>query len=73
MYTCRTCKLLKYSQSKKSSYQDEDGEIIEYKSEAHSIVDLLSECHCPYYWWSIKPSPGFGCKHWQNMNGKHWI
>ena len=73
MYTCRTCKLLKCSQSKKASYRDEDGEIIEYKCEANSIIDALSEWYCPYYWWSIKPSSGFGCKHWENMNGKHWI
>ena len=73
MYTCRTCKLLKYNQFKKASYRNEGGEIIEYKNKPHSIIDLFSECYCPYYWWNIKPLSGFGCKHWQNMNGKHWI
>ena len=73
MFTCRTCKLLKHSRAKKTIFQDDDGTITEYKYEANSTIDVLSEWYCPCYWWSIRPSKGFGCKHWQNMNGKHWI
>lgn len=73
MFTCRTCKLLKHSRAKKTIFQDDDGTITEYKYEANSTIDILSEWHCPCYWWSIRPSKGFGCKHWQNMNGKHWV
>ena len=73
MYTCRTCKLFQYSKAKKDIFRDEDGTAIEYRCAANSIIDALSECHCPYYWWNIGPSKGFGCEHWKNMNGKHWI
>lgn len=73
MFTCRTCKLLKHSRAKKTIFQDDDGTITEYKYEANSTIDILSEWHCPCYWWSVRPSKGFGCKHWQNMNGKHWV
>lgn len=73
MFTCRTCKLLKHSRAKKTIFQDDDGTITEYKCEANSTIDVLSEWHCPCYWWSIRPSKGFGCKYWQNMNGKHWV
>ena len=42
----------------------------------HGCIKMMNaksiEWHCPYYQWNIKPL-GFGCKHWQNMNGKHWI
>ena len=72
MFTCRTCKLLKHSQAK-WDIQNIDGKDIVYKCEANSTIDALSEWHCPYYQWSIKPSIGFGCEHWKNMNGKHWI
>ena len=73
MFTCRTCKLLKHSKAKKDIFLDEDGTLLEYKCEANNIMDALSEWHCPLYWWNIRPSIGFGCKHWKNMNGKHWI
>lgn len=73
MFTCRTCKLLKHSQAKRDMYRNKDGEAIEYKCSANSIIDALSEWYCPYYWWNIGPSKGFGCEHWKNMNGKHWI
>ena len=73
MFTCRTCKLLKHSQAKKDIFLDDDGTLIEYRCEATNAIDTLSEWHCPYYWWSILPSIGFGCKHWKNMNGKHWF
>ena len=72
MFTCRTCKLLKHTQAK-WDIQNIDGMDIVYKCEANSTIDALSEWHCPYYWWSIRPSKGFSCEHWQNMNGKHWI
>ena len=72
MFTCRTCKLLKHSQAK-WDIENIDGKDIVYKCEANSTIDALSEWHCPYYWWSIRPSKGFGCEHWQNMNGKHCI
>lgn len=73
MFTCRTCKLLKHSKAKKDIFLDEDGTLLEYRCEANNIIDALSEWHCPFYWWNIRPSIGFGCKHWKNMNGKHWI
>lgn len=73
MLTCRTCKLLKHSQAKKDIFRDEDGTAIEYRCSANSVIDALSEWYCPYYWWSIRPSEGFGCEHWKNMNGKHWL
>ena len=73
MLTCRTCKLLKRSQAKKEICQYDDGTSIEYRCEANSTIDVISEWYCPYYWWSIRPSIGFGCEHWKNMNGKHWI
>ena len=73
MFTCRTCKLLKHSQAKKDIFRDEDGAAIEYRCEANSIIDILAEWHCPYYWWNNRPSIDFGCEHWKNMNGKHWI
>ena len=73
MYTCRTCKLLKYSQAKRTVYRDKNGTIVGDSCEAHTVVDFISEWHCPYYWWTIKPQRGFGCKHWQKMIGKHWI
>ena len=73
MYTCRTCKLLKYSKAKRVVKRDEDDTVVGDSCWAHNVVDLLAEWHCPYYWWANKPSKGFGCKHWQKMNGKHWI
>ena len=73
MFTCRTCKLLKHSQAKKDMHQCSDGTPIEYRCEANSIIDILAEWHCPYYWWNNRPSIDFGCEHWKNMNGKHWI
>ena len=73
MFTCRTCKLLKHSQAKKDIFRDEDGTVIEYRCEANSIIDILAEWHCPYYWWNNRLSIDFGCEHWKNMNGKHWI
>ena len=71
MFTCRTCKLLKHSRLKKGIYQDDDGAFVEYRCGA--IIDALSEWHCPFRWWSIKPLRGEGCMNWENMNGKHWI
>lgn len=73
MFTCRTCKLLKHSKAKKDIFLDEDGTLLEYRCGADNIIDALSEWHCPFYWQNIRPSIGFGCKHWKNMNGKHWI
>ena len=72
MFTCRTCKLLKHTQAK-WDIQNIDGKDIVYKCEANSTIDALSEWHCPYYWWNIRPSVVFGCEHWKSMNGKHWI
>ena len=72
MFTCRTCKLLKHTQAKWDIQNIDDKDIV-YKCEANSTIDALSDWHCPYYWCSIKPSIGFGCEHWKNMNGKHWI
>ena len=73
MYTCRTCKLLKCSKAKKAVYRDKNGTVVGDSREAHTVVDFLSEWHCPYYGWTIKPQRGFGCKHYQKMNGRHWI
>lgn len=73
MFTCRTCKLLKYSRAKRDVYRDENSAVVGDKWEANSIIDFLSEWYCPYYWWNIRPSIDFGCEYWQNMNGKHWI
>ena len=63
MFTCRTCKLLKHSQAKRDLHINEDGSLQTYRCEANSNIDALSEWHCPCYWWSIRPSKGFGCKH----------
>lgn len=73
MFTCRTCKLLKHSKAKKDIFLDADGLLIEHRCEATNTIDVLSEWYCPYFWWSIRPSIGFSCTNWQNMNGKHWI
>lgn len=73
MYTCRTCKLLKHSQAEKDIHLNEDGSLIEYNCKANCAIDIISEWHCPYFWWSVRPENGFGCVHWQNFNGKHWI
>lgn len=65
MYTCRTCKLLKHSKRIYSA----DGNA--YHIEASCLGEALGKYHCPYYFWNTKPTGG--CKHWKNMNGKHWI
>ena len=73
MYTCRTCKFLKHSKAKRKVYRDKNGTVVGDSCTANSIIDFLSEWYCPYYFWSIGPSKGFGCKHWRKMNGKQWI
>ena len=73
MFTCRTCKLLKHSEAKKSVVV-KDGELVQFSCEASCVMDALAEWYCPYFWWSSNhPERGQGCVHWQNMNGKHWI
>lgn len=68
MFTCRTCARLKSSKCQLTI--SGNGCSIS----APSIVDALSEWHCRYFWWSnSKPQKGFGCKHWKNFNGKHWL
>ena len=73
MFTCRTCKLLQRSKAERDIYKGDNGELIEYRCAANSIIDIIAEWYCPFMWWSIRPSRGFGCMNWKNMNGKHWI
>lgn len=72
MYTCRTCKLLESSKAKKEITKEEDGSIRSFKAESSSIIDIMADWYCPYYFWNTKPN-GCGCKHWKYMNGKHWL
>lgn len=67
MYTCRTCKHLRYTRAKKTF--SEGGAV---HIESPTIIDALADWHCPWYWFSMKPI-GESCEHWKNMNGKHWL
>ena len=73
MYTCRTCKLLKHTRAKRKFAKGHNGELYEYSCEADSIIDVLAEWHCPFYFWSTQPPKGFWCKKWKDMHGKHWL
>ena len=73
MYTCRTCKLLKPSQVRREISYNEDGSICVFNAEANSVIDIMADWHCPYFFWHNRPEKGCGCKHWINMNGKHWL
>lgn len=66
MYTCRTCKHLKYTRAKQE-INDNGIHII-----SPTVIDALAEWHCPYYWFSSKPIRE-SCEHWKDMHGKHWL
>lgn len=66
MYTCRTCKNLKYTRAKKQ-FTDNGVHI-----ESPTYIDALAEWYCPYFFFGMKPI-GESCEHWKDMHGKHWL